>query len=335
MKNNIKIVCLIVATIVGAGFSSGREIYSFFINYKECINIIWLTTFLVFGLAIYYTLKFSYEFKISEYSKFMSSIYGNKMKQVIEVVMKIFLIIILSIMISGFGEFINSIFGIKKIYGSIFLVLICFITLLSNIEGIIKISVFIVPVIISSIIILFAFNNNVNLLIIDNNKNNYINYFSGILYASYNVIIATPVIVSSSKFINKNKDIKFISLLTTCIIALLLLLIYLIIDKYTYIVKDMSMPLLYIASLYGNVMQRIYIFVIGVAIYTTAVSTQYSLIQRYKKRKYIYSIIITSILSLLISFISFNKLIDICFPIIGLLGILQIIYVIFKSIRVK
>ena len=36
MKNVIKTVCVIIGTIIGAGFASGREIYLFFSKYGNC-----------------------------------------------------------------------------------------------------------------------------------------------------------------------------------------------------------------------------------------------------------------------------------------------------------
>lgn len=33
MKNNFKIISVIIGTLIGAGFASGQEIYLFFFNY--------------------------------------------------------------------------------------------------------------------------------------------------------------------------------------------------------------------------------------------------------------------------------------------------------------
>lgn len=38
MKNVLKIVLVIIGTMVGAGFASGKEIYSFFFVYKYARN---------------------------------------------------------------------------------------------------------------------------------------------------------------------------------------------------------------------------------------------------------------------------------------------------------
>ena len=57
MKNILKIVFVIIGTLVGAGFASGKEIYSFFFIYgKTGIIGMFLSSFLI-GLVIYKVLK--------------------------------------------------------------------------------------------------------------------------------------------------------------------------------------------------------------------------------------------------------------------------------------
>ncbi|MBE5821551.1 MAG: hypothetical protein E7311_03060 [Clostridiales bacterium] len=328
MGNILKVSCLIIATIIGAGFSSGREIYTFFNIYKDNIVFILISTFLVFYFTIYYTLKLSYKSKIYNYNQLTNKLFGKRINKVVDKILNIFLLIIFSIMVAGFGEFMYTVLGIPKIWGSLVLLIICFITLLNNIEGIMKVSVFIVPIIILSIIGLFIFEVNSNNILIKENIEA-INFFSGIIYASYNLVIAIPVIVSSSKIIENVREIKYISLISSSILLVLIILIYLILEEYMYIIKNISMPLLYIARLVNNSMYILYLIVIAISIYSTAVSTQYSLVQKYNKERYILAILATGILSLIISFISFNKLIDICFPIIGWIGIIQTFYIIY------
>lgn len=57
MKNILKSVFVIVGAVVGAGFASGQEIYSFFNIYNENGAIGILISSVLLGIIIYKTLK--------------------------------------------------------------------------------------------------------------------------------------------------------------------------------------------------------------------------------------------------------------------------------------
>ena len=54
MKNILKTVCVIIGTIIGAGFASGQEVYIFFFSHgiKGIIGIVISTTIFVFKIFI-------------------------------------------------------------------------------------------------------------------------------------------------------------------------------------------------------------------------------------------------------------------------------------------
>ena len=57
MKNILKIVMVIVGTLVGAGFASGREIYLFFAKFGKLGIVGILISGILTGTIIYFTLK--------------------------------------------------------------------------------------------------------------------------------------------------------------------------------------------------------------------------------------------------------------------------------------
>lgn len=58
MKDNIKVIFTIIGTVIGAGFASGQEIYSFFNKYNEngLIGLI-LSNILTRNNNLYYSKK--------------------------------------------------------------------------------------------------------------------------------------------------------------------------------------------------------------------------------------------------------------------------------------
>lgn len=57
MKNTLKAVVVIIGTLIGAGFASGQEIYSFFNIYQENGLAGIILSCLITGIVIYRILK--------------------------------------------------------------------------------------------------------------------------------------------------------------------------------------------------------------------------------------------------------------------------------------
>ena len=72
MKNNFKIISVIIGTLRGAGFASGQEIYIFFYAYgvKGILGI--LISSVLMGIIIYKTLILVKEKQISTYKEFLN-----------------------------------------------------------------------------------------------------------------------------------------------------------------------------------------------------------------------------------------------------------------------
>lgn len=94
MKNCAKAIFVIIGTIIGAGFASGQEIYSFFNVYGEN-GIIGITiSSSILGMVIFNVLKNANKFNISTYMELLKSTkLSNKLIQTINIVINIFLLI--------------------------------------------------------------------------------------------------------------------------------------------------------------------------------------------------------------------------------------------------
>lgn len=85
LKNNIKITSVIIGTLIGAGFASGKEIYLFFSQYGICgIFSLFFSNFL-FCIIIYKTLRITHVYNINNFSEFLELLFGkNKFKKIIK-----------------------------------------------------------------------------------------------------------------------------------------------------------------------------------------------------------------------------------------------------------
>jgi len=329
IKNIFKICFVIIGTIIGAGFASGKEIYTFFCMYG--INGLWgiLISNGIIGLVIYLTFNIVLKNNIKTYSDFSKYLVGDNklLNYTINNIMNIFLLISFIVMVSGFGSYFNQEFNIPTFIGAIIISSLAFITFFKDIHGIIKINSFLIPILIFLIVLLglkgkiYLFNTN--LLPASSNLSWILN---SILYASYNSIILIPIIINMKNLISNKKQIKYIIGFTLLFMIIMSFVIFTVLNLNLVEIANIDIPLVYIANKFGIIFKYLYGLVILIAISTTAISEGYSFLEnvsKTKKQYFIYSILI-SLISIVFSNIGFGKLLDILYPILGYLGLFQI-----------
>lgn len=281
-KNIIKIIFVLIGTIIGAGFASGKEIFLFFSKYGNLgiIGII-ISNFLT-CLIIYKTIKLINFFHLDSYNSLVSLITNNKnifITKVFTIIINIFLYISFIIMISGFATFFNATYNVNNFITIIIISLLCFYLFNNNINNIVKINILLIPILIIIIIIFSLKNININL---DINSFNNIFYnlnwlISSILYSSYNSILLIPVIISLNKLIinlnsNNLKNICFLIFLILTILSLSIINLLSLIDNN--IINSLDIPMLFIVKNMGSIYHFIYGFIIIIAIFTSAISSR-------------------------------------------------------------
>ena len=337
MKNIFKIVFVIIGTLIGAGFASGQEIYVFFFSYgiEGFIGII--ISSVVMGVLIYKTLGIINKYNINSYKDLLDILIKNKkenkyfnFKNIINLIINIFILVTFFIMIAGFGAYFEQQFGINSLVGSSILAILNFVIFLTSVKGVIKANELLVPMLIVFLVIIGFINIiDINIVklgnyIIRTNQSNYI--LSAIIYASYNSILLIPVLITLKKYINTKKQILFIYLISTIIVILLATIIFLILIRVDVDITKLEMPAVYVVSNIFKFLEIIYGFIILGSIFTTSISLGNSFLKNVSKNKKSYTQIATvmCITSVLISKIGFSNLINLLYPIFGYLGLIQI-----------
>lgn len=332
MKNIIKSISVIVGAVVGAGFASGQEIYSFFNVYNEngLLGIIIASTLL--GFIIYKVLKKSNDFNINTYNELLEKTgIPKKIRNILNIIINIFLLISFYIMVAGFIAYFKQEFGMPSIIIALIITSICYITFMKDIEGITKVSIKIVPILIIIIIIMGIRSNtfdtikNINL----GNISIKLNWLlKAIEYTSYNSILLIPVLISLKKYTKNNE--KAISIVTAIIFGILSAIIYLIMLNNGNLF-GIEIPLIQIANGYGSLFKYAYSLVIIFAIYTTMISEGYGFLTNCSKtpKQYKKLAMVLCVSAVFISNISFSFLINLTYPAFGILGVVQLIYLIF------
>lgn len=335
MKNNIKAISVIIGTMIGAGFASGKEVYVFFAQYKIMGLIGAVVSSIITAIVIYATLKISKNYQIENNNKFVDIISKkDNMSTIVKNIINTFLLASFWIMCAGLCSFFKQEFDIPIIITALISGCIIYILVMTNIEGIMKLNTLIVPIMILAILYISIINSQTVQIFKSDNMANVgaiRAIIKAILYTSYNSILLIPIIVSISKDIKDTKDMKIIAIISSLIIFILLILIYQMLICAKTDISKIEMPIL--SLLEKEIWQKIiYGIAIVSAIITSVVSASYGALENIKdKNKYKLSAIAICLLEIPISYIGFGNLVSTLYPVFGAIGIVQIILILKTS----
>ena len=227
--NIVKAVSVIIGTIIGAGFASGKEIYIFFGQYGKFGIIGAIVSATLTGVIIYSTIAITKRLQIKSNNEFLEKISNSsKVKIILENVINAFLLVSFWIMCAGFCTFFKQEFKIPIIITASINAIITYFLLMKNMDRIIKLNLIVVPIMVVIIIAISIKNypiinliNNLN----TNTQNPGKSILSAILYTSYNSITLIPIIVLLTTNIKNKRENKIITLVSAVIFFVLIIAI--------------------------------------------------------------------------------------------------------------
>ena len=332
MKKILKAVFVIIGALIGAGFASGQEIYIFFYQYG--INGIFgiIISSILLGFVTYKVLCICKENEVTNYKSFLERfIKKEKQLEIFNMIMNIFILITFYIMIAGFGAYFEQQFGIYSLIGSIILSLICYFVFLKDVLGLIKVSQYIVPLLIGSLLIIgISVIDSKNILEISHYVTENTNWkwiLDSVLYGGYNTILLIPVLIALRKLVSNKKEQGIISMVTTILVIVLSLIVFFMLTKVDVDIKNLEMPAVYVASKISVVFKYIYGFIILSSILTTSISLGTSFLENtaHDKKKHKQYAALICVSAVLVSNVGFSNLVNLLYPIFGYIGLFQII----------
>lgn len=339
-----QIATVFIGTIVGAGLASGKEITEFFTKYgfKSFLGIIICGLFYIIMCSI--ISRLSIDYNLDSYSDVINIISPNILGKFTGAITTLFLISSASIILAGSGALLHQFFGIPKIIGSLIMIAIAIFFLLRGTDGLIEVNSFIVPGLICTItlitILYFLFCKNdiafSNIMSFPAQKNGIV--LSTILYAGYNTLSASGVIVPLSNQ-KKEKKTMIIGIIAGAAgLTLLCMLINVLLTINQPYIYKYEIPLLFVADRFGNIIKAILLTIIWLEMFSTEVSDVFSISKTLSQvfninfKKAIFPVLLTA---LIISLFGFGNLINKLYPLFGLLSLIFISQCLFFFFRHK
>lgn len=338
MKNIIKIICVYVGTIIGAGFASGQEMMTFFTVYRDKAIYTIIFSIFLFILVSSYVLDYVHRYKIEAYDKWLFKVFGRKMYHIINLFILIFIFSLYCVMLAGAGTLLNNFFGWNVLIGASLMSFCLFITFIYSLEGLSIVNILIVPAIFIGILIIGVKSIGIqSVMNIDRNFNITGNYIiSAFLYVSYNIIGLVAILFSLNKFLVKRRDGFLAGVGGSLVLGVMMIIIYKTTNENYELVRSVQIPMLEIGKSLGIQYYALYGVVLLGAMFTTAASNGYIVIEYIRRKTSLNNTLISLIFCIatipLCNF-GFKSLIQILYPIFGYLAFFTLISILLKKIR--
>lgn len=326
MKDIFKIAGIYTAIILGAGFASGQEIFTFFTRYKiKGFYGIAISGF-IFSFIGYAILEIAYQKKITSSAQFIKLLFGN-ISYIAEFINQIFLFILYFTMLSATGATLNQEFNLPYIFGIVLMAILCLIFCLAGTNFIAKINFLISPILfIGSIFIgLYIIIKHESMPVFFAQNKNWLK--SAILYPSYNIITGICVLVPIINTLSDKKNGKYGAILGGIFMSILGFITSLAIFLNYNLACKTQIPMLAIANKYSTVIKYIYLVVFILAVFSTAIGNFFGLCEILQQKKFPMPKIFVTVISIIFANIQFNHLVSKIYPVFGYIGLFEIILI--------
>lgn len=338
MRRSLSIIfqisAVFIGTIVGAGLASGQEITQFFtaFGYKSFFGLI--ICMLMYILYSFMIIDLSTKYKLNSYKDLIVLVSSGLLGKITDILTSFFMISGAAIILAGSGALLHQYFGVSKWIGILIMSIIALMVLFRNTKGLVEINSLIVPsllIVITTIFLLYMLFSghtvNINhVQTISHNKNYW--FLSSLIYASFNILSFSGVLVPFSHDIKNKKYLILGTALGALGLTILSLMInFMLLTNIPYI-YDYDIPLLYIVSRFGKIIQVVLLGIIWLEMFSTEVSDIYSVsktLEQTFKISYNKAIICILTLSIPISQIGFKKLINFLYPAFGVISFIFLI----------
>ncbi len=231
LKEIFTLSMVFVGTVVGAGFASGLEIWTFFGKYGfwGLFGVLILSGLIsLCGCGIFLGI---FDGDFTNYPRFCRVIAGKSTGKLFHALGLLFMYAAFCIMLAGSGAMFSQEFGKTYAFGVVFMALLCFFVFLFGIKGLSTVNCILTPLMLIGICLLgissFITGCTDVALGFSDLLSVSVSAFSAIVYVSYNLLSVPPVLISLKSNISSRKTALYSGLLGGILLGICGLLMYL------------------------------------------------------------------------------------------------------------
>lgn len=327
-----QIGCTYIGTVVGAGFASGQEVFQFFGRFGNWGYCAILATTMLFAWLGYRLMQLGHALKARSYREVNEFLFGKKFGALVDVLMLLMLFGVTVAMIAGAGELFRERANLSFQLGALITMAITFFTILRGIDGIMRANTIIVPIMVS--FVLYAglhtlYSHGIRSVwatgAVGPHAHPVLTGISAILYSALNIGLAAGVLIPLGASVDDEVAIRRGAEFGALGLGVMLASVMFTLLGYYPKAVSFSVPMGYVASQLGSVIQWLFVIVLWGEIFSTlvgnvfAISTQFE--ERFPKRR-IAIFLVVLLLAYAISQVGFTNIVVYAYTAFGWVCIL-------------
>ena len=344
MKKSLQIAGAFVSLVVGAGFASGQEIMQYFTSYGVMSIFGCMVATIIFAFLGMTLAQIGSDLQTTSHKEGFYYIGGRYFGPVLDLLVSFVLFGIAIVMLAGAGAALNQMYKIEPSVGSMLMVLVVLVTLLWNAENIIGILSTLTPYLLGFIFILlmyslFTMDSSISELnALSKSQPSATSHWllSAVLYVSFNFSAAAAMLIVIGGTVRDRNVAKRGGALGGLLLGLLIFLINLALFAKMDVVRGVEMPTLMLAQQIHPIMGIVMSIILLAMIYSTAIGTLYILAVRIvSPERFLFKlmVIVLCLVAFAISLVGFTTLITNMYAVMGYLGILLVLAILWSWLR--
>ena len=331
MKQGWQIAGAFVGIIVGAGFASGQEILQYFTSFGAWSIAGSLVAMVVFAFLGKHLAQLGTDLQTVSHKDVIYLIGGRVVGTILDVLITFFLFGVAAVMFAGSGAAMHQTFGMSPTIGSSLLALLTVLTLVLNIENLIKVIGAVTPYLLGIIFVILVYSMFTSDLTFTEQHELAVaqpaaapNWLLGaLLYVSYNLAAGAALLIVMGGTVKDRRVSGFGGGMGGFIAGMLILLINLAMLMKMDVVSGYDMPTLALAEqIHPAVGTLMSIALIGM-MYNTAVGMLYAFTVRFfdpNSQSFKWIIVTVGVLGFFASLVGFTSLVGQVYAAMGYIG---------------
>lgn len=320
IRSGFKWMFLIIGTMIGAGYASGRELWQFF-GHESGLAILIFT--ILFSTSCYVILKISYEKQSGHYVPVLRAIVGERLTLLYDGMIILYLFTTTVVMLAGSGATWQA-FNFSYWIGILAIAVPLILIFIWDVKGILSINSIILPLLIGGLLFILILFSVQHKLTFFSHLNEQSNWTAAFPFTALNILPLIAVLGAIGNQMKQKGEVWIASIGSGLVLGTIS---YLYNNSLIQISDDVlvyEIPLFAILKHYPYQMFLFISVLLWIAIFTTAASGTFGLITRFRSRVNgpLWLLAMITILCMIpLTSFGFSTLIKYLYPLYGLLNL--------------
>lgn len=318
--SGLKWMFLIIGTMIGAGYASGRELWEFF-GSESGLAILLFTILFIICCSVVMTISFNK--KSADYIPVLEAIMGKKLTKVYDLMIVLYLFSTTVIMLAGGGATLE-VFYVPYWIGTGIIVSLLILMFIWDTKGMTSMNAFVIPVLIICLLGTLVVFQYLRGFPIEFSLKEQGNWPAGLTFTALNILPLVAVLAAIGGEIKKKGEIWIASIGSGLILGCISFLYNESLVQVAGEIMLYEIPLFAILKNYPYFMILLMSILLWLAIYTTAAAGLFGLVSRFRRYVAMPVWILAALLlitMLPLTQIGFSTLISILYPLYGVLNL--------------